>query len=304
MAVYLVAPRYVLGEIEQGHGSIAKLVERAREFGMPVKPELWGWGSVRRTERGLEAMAVDTGLATLHSAGVTASDVDALVLCSTKFPGGAEAHGRFVEVIMKAIGLDAAFFGLTLNRCTNFLSGLSVAEALVRAGRYRRVLVVTTDRVDDEGTRMESFALFSDGAASCLVGVEPGADGYELLGAATAQDIGALDCGNEISSDLAREVNDSLLRPHGLSLTDVAGLMHNNLFTPIVVMKERQAGFTAAQLHTANTVRVGHCFAADPLINLVDRAADGQVHGGRHYVLASSVPGSRVGILLRRLVTT
>ena len=47
--------------------------------------------------------------------------------------------------------------------------------------------------------------------------------------------------------------------------------------------------------------RLGHCFAADPLINLVDRMARGDVAPGRYTMLAGSVPGSRIGALLRRI---
>ena len=76
--------------------------------------------------------------------------------------------------------------------------------------------------------------------------------------------------------------------------------MHANLFLPLVAMKERQAGFSARQLYTANVTRLGHCFAADPLVNLVDQEQAGRIREGGHYVLAVSVPGSRVTVLLRR----
>jgi 3-oxoacyl-[acyl-carrier-protein] synthase-3 len=77
--------------------------------------------------------------------------------------------------------------------------------------------------------------------------------------------------------------------------------MHTNIFKPIIVMKEMQAGFTPNQLFTDNVARVGHCFAADPLINLIDRAAAGHLADDRHYILASSVPGLRIGALLRKV---
>ena len=52
-------------------------------------------------------------------------------------------------------------------------------------------------------------------------------------------------------------------------------------------------------MDAVNTPRFGHCFAADPLINLVDRAARGAVEEGSAYLLAVSVPGARQGVLLR-----
>jgi 3-oxoacyl-[acyl-carrier-protein] synthase III len=288
---YLTSPGYLLGEIEQDHQEIPGFAARAREYGMQPDARLWGWGSVRRTEKALEELVVEAGKTI---AGSAAADVDLLVLRSTNFRGDAQTHGGFMETVMNGLGLDCPFLGLTLNRCTNLVSGLGVAETFVRAGRCRTVLVITADRCATESARMENFALFSDGAAGCLVTAEPG--DFEILGSAGAQDPRTLDWGNEISADLSRQVNDALLPQHGLTPGDLAGVLHNNLYIPIVVMKERLAGFTVAQLDTRNTARTGHCFAADPLINLVDRRTE----PGGHYLLAASVPGSRAAMLLHK----
>jgi 3-oxoacyl-[acyl-carrier-protein] synthase-3 len=304
--VFLSGPRYVLGEHRAGHTTIEGLAARAAEFGMPLDAGLWGWGDVHRTGRDLEDLAVDSGSATLRAAGVDPASVDALLLCSTRIPGPAEGHGAFVERVLTGIGLpDIPFYGQTLNRCVNLLAALDVASAFVTAGRHRRVLVITTDRVAGEALRVTNYALFSDGAASCLVSADAEAagraDGYRLVSCATAQEAASLEWSNELSSDLARQVNDRLLTPLGMKLGDVSGLMGANLLKPLVVMKERQAGFTMDQIYVDNIPRVGHCFAADPLINLVDRAAAGHVRADHHYILAASVPGSRIGVLLRKL---
>jgi 3-oxoacyl-[acyl-carrier-protein] synthase III len=188
-----------------------------------------------------------------------------------------------------------------MNRCLNMLAGLDVARALVAAGRHRSVLLITTDAVGPGADRMSQFALFSDGAASCLVTAEPGVgERYQLLGCDSAQDTATLEWSNEISSDLARQVNDRLLTAFEVKLGEIAALLHNNLFKPVVVVKERQAGFSAEQLFLENIPRFGHCFAADPLINLVDRAALGHIEPGQYCLLSASVPGSRYGALLRR----
>lgn len=301
--VILAAPHYVLGEIEEDHTAIVNLAERVAEFSMKPKAELWGWGTIRRTERSIEAMAVECGAATLAAADLDPASVESVVLCSTGFPVGTGVHGAFVERILAGLGIaDADFVGLGLNRCTNLLAGVQVADALVRSGRHRRVLVITTDRVLDETTRMDKFALFSDGAASCLVTDDyPG--GFDLLACATANRTAELDWSNEINPALAAQVNEQLLKPFDLDLADVAGLMHTNVYKPVVYLKEMQAGFTAAQLYLDNITRIGHCFAADPLINLVDRGSAGHLRDGDHYLLAASVPGSRAGVLLRKRAT-
>ncbi|OLF14036.1 3-oxoacyl-ACP synthase [Actinophytocola xinjiangensis] len=298
--VVLTAPHYVLGETELDHTAITGFAERVAEFRMKPRANLWGWGTVRRTERAIEDLAVESGAATLASAGLDPAAVEAVVLCSTGFPVGTGVHGAFVERVLTGLGTpDADFVGVGLNRCTNLLAGLHVADAYVRSGRHRRVLVVTTDRVTDETTRMDKFALFSDGAASCLVTSEDPGD-QELLGCASATRAGELDWANEINPELSVRVNERLLTPFGLAVTDLAGLLHTNVYKPVVYLKEMQAGFEATQLHLDNITRLGHCFAADPLINLVDRDRAGQLRDGAHYLLAASVPGSRAGVLLRR----
>ena len=294
---YLSAPSYVLGEHEEDHTSIANLAERAAQFQLLPKPALWGWGTIRRTERPLSQLMIETGRRTLGSAGLQPSQVDGLVLCTSSITGPAENHGQFFAEVLAGLGLgDIGCYGIALNRCTNLLAGIDLATALVASGRYRRMLVITADRVLNEAERMVSYALFSDGAASCLVGGEPAGPSYQVLGCANAQEIGSLHAAAEISSELARTVNDRLLEPQGMKLDDICGVMHLNIFLPLVTMKERQAKYTADQIYTANVTRIGHCYAADPLINLVDR----QTHPGHHYLLAASVPGSRLGVLLRK----
>jgi len=81
----------------------------------------------------------------------------------------------------------------------------------------------------------------------------------------------------------------------GNPLADIHATEH-----PLLVMKERQAGFREDQLYLDNIVRIGHCFAADPLINLVDRAALGHLLEGHYCMLAASVPGARFGVLLQK----
>ncbi|MDH6542232.1 3-oxoacyl-ACP synthase [Streptomyces sp. SPB4] len=305
-AVHLSAPRYVLGELPAAHTTVEGLAERARTFGMPPRAELWGWGTVHRTAKALETLAAETARATLDGAGAAPADVDCLILCSTRFPGGPRTHGAFVENVLAATGLGAAAFtGLTLGRCANLLAGIRTGQAYVASGMYRTVMVVTADRVTDESVRMENFALFSDGAASCLISADPlGPDAYEIVAGAGAQDPAGLDWSNEISSDLAREVNRQILEDAGMKIGDIQGVLHPNLYKPLVVLKERQAGFTREQLFLDNIPRVGHCFAADPLINLVDREAAGDLRPRGHYLLASSVPGVRIGVLLRKLPAT
>jgi 3-oxoacyl-[acyl-carrier-protein] synthase-3 len=300
MTAYLRGVSYLLGEREVGYADIARLPELARAFRLAPDPGLWGWGTVRVTRRDLADLAADAARATLAAAGV--DRVDAVVLCSTRLPA---EPGAFVAAVLTRAGLgDIPFYGQGVNQCVNLLAGLDIARSFVLSGRYRAVLVVTADAVASGADPMSPFALFSDGAAGGLVAADPGqepAGCYQMLGCAAAQDAAALDGTAQISSDLAREVNDRLLAPLGLKLGHVTALAHLNLFKPLLVMKERQAGFREDQLYLDNIGRLGHCFSADPLINLADRVALGHLAEGHHCLLAASVPGSRIGVLLKKV---
>lgn len=302
--VILRAPRYVLGEITLKHDEIegfADFVDRAL---MVPDADLWGWGAVHRTALSTAELAVRAGRETLRAAGAEPSEVDAMVLCSTRFPAEIAEHGELIAAVLAGLEIGPVpVTGVTLNRCANLLVGLQTAAALVAAGRHRNVLVITTDRVAAESERLTEFALFSDGAAGCLVTrrtdgpAEP--ESYEWVADASALDPAALGRVTEISADLSRVATERLCAEAGITLDAIDGLLHNNIYLPIVTMKEVQAGFRLSQLDTANIARVGHCFAADPLINLADRRSDGAVRQGGLYLLASSVSGFRACVLLR-----
>jgi 3-oxoacyl-[acyl-carrier-protein] synthase-3 len=299
--VTVCAPRYVLGEITLKHDEIegfADFVERQR---MVPDAEMWGWGTVHRTTLDLTGLAVSAGRQILRAADVEPGEVDALVLCSSGFPATIAEHGPLVSSVQRGLRLGPVpVTGVTLNRCANLLTGMQAAAALTAAGRHRTVLVITADLVAAEAERLTDFALFSDGAAGCLVTRQPARSpgSYQWVADACASDPDDLG-GSVISAELARLANQRLFDETGLDVESIDGLLHNNICLPVVTMKEMQAGFAESQLDTSNITRTGHCFAADPLINLADRRSAGTIQPGGLYLLASSVPGFRACVLLR-----
>lgn len=304
LPVFLTAPRYVLGEIEEPYTAVRDLEARAAHFAIPVAPTTWGWGRFHRTARTPAELAVASGNATLDAASVTRDAVDAVIVCTSAFPGSVDDHAGYIGSVLDGLGLTRTSFacGMTLNRCNNLLAALHLARSLVASGSHRLILVVSADRIVDESLRLEKFALFSDGAASCLVGVEErGADCFTVLASAAAQNPAVLGVRDQIDVRLAVAVNDELERTTGIHREKVTAVLPANLVRPLVFMKERQAGFSAQQLRCGDIERVGHCFAADPVINLADLVASGEAETDGLYLLASSVPGARHGVLLRKV---
>ncbi|GAB3949629.1 ketoacyl-ACP synthase III [Streptomyces sparsus] len=114
------------------------------------------------------AMAAAAAEKALADAGATAADVDVVILatCSmpTPMPNGAAS-------VAARVGCTAAA-GFDVNAaCSGFSHALAIADALVRAGTARQVLVVASERMSDwiSATDRATGPIFADGAAAALV---------------------------------------------------------------------------------------------------------------------------------------
>jgi len=222
--------------------------------------------------------------------------MDAVILCAAEFPASVDCHARYCRVVLEGLGLERAFvIGVTLGRCNTMLSAVYLADRLVGSQAYGSVLVIGSDRVADEEERFQPFALFSDGAASCIVTSQPG--DLAILATASALDPPALDAAGRFSGRLGRAAIDAITRESGVPGGKVSVVLPPNLFTPIVRMSEGQSGFRPDQLYLRNIANRGHCFSADPFVNLVDRQSEDGTRPGEYVLLTSSVPGARVSIL-------
>jgi 3-oxoacyl-[acyl-carrier-protein] synthase III len=287
---------YELGEHEASYREAHRFQEKIARHEMMDDALAWGWGRFFRSDRGRAELAVASARRTLEIAGRTGSEMDAVILCAAEFPASVDCHARYCRAVLETLGLERAFMiGVTLGRCNTMLSAVYLAERLVGSQAYGNVLVVASDRVADEEERFQHFALFSDGAASCIVTSHPG--DLAILATASALDPSALDAAGPFSGRLGRAASDEITRQSGVPAGEVSVVLPPNLFTPIVRMSEGQSGFRADQLYLRNIANRGHCFSADPLVNLVDCQRANGTRPGEYVLLTSGVPGSRVSIL-------
>ncbi len=120
---------------------------------------------------GPASLAVPAVEMACERAGVAVSDVDAIVFATLSpdafFPGS----GCFLQAKLGLRGVPALD---VRNQCSGFLYGLSIADAWVRCGAYRRVLLVGAEvhstglDFSDEGR--DVTVLFGDGAGAVLLG--------------------------------------------------------------------------------------------------------------------------------------
>lgn len=113
-------------------------------------------------------MAVLAAQAALERRGITANDVDAIIVCTVTpdmfFPATA-------CLVQDRLGAKKAW-GFDLSAaCSGFLYGLQTAAALVRSGAHRRVLTIGADTMSRilDYTDRSTCILFGDGAGAFLV---------------------------------------------------------------------------------------------------------------------------------------
>lgn len=132
------------------------------------------------TTSSMGAMAARSALA---AAGMQAGELDCIVSACSVMEQAIPCSGVLIQrqLGLEESGIPAFDINAT---CLSFVAALDLLSTAIAVGRYRHVLVVSSEiasaglREDDAETAM----LFGDGAAAVVLGAAAGADGAELLG--------------------------------------------------------------------------------------------------------------------------
>jgi 3-oxoacyl-[acyl-carrier-protein] synthase III len=144
---------------------------------------------VREGDRGVE-LAKRATLAALEAAGLTPSDLDAIVYATSTPDHFIPGNGLFLQRELDLPGIPT--FNL-VNACSGFVYALSVADAFVRSGTFRRMLVVGQEiqstRMDLSTRGRGTAVIFADGAGALVLGSTEapgrGIQGFDLHGDGT-----------------------------------------------------------------------------------------------------------------------
>lgn len=120
-------------------------------------------------DQSLMDMAVEASTEAISKAGIDPSEIDAVILATITFP---YATPSGATLLASEVGAkDAAAFDISA-ACAGYCYGIAQADALVRAGTSRYVLVVGGEKLSDfisPTDRSISF-LLGDGAGAAIVG--------------------------------------------------------------------------------------------------------------------------------------
>jgi 3-oxoacyl-[acyl-carrier-protein] synthase III len=120
---------------------------------------------------GASDLAIPAARMACERAGVAVSDIDAIIFATLSpdvfFPGS----GCFLQAKLGIPGIPALDIR---NQCSGFLYGLSIADAWIRAGMYKRVLLVGSEvhstGIDFSDEGRDVTVLFGDGAGAVVLG--------------------------------------------------------------------------------------------------------------------------------------
>lgn len=117
------------------------------------------------------SLAAEATFRALRQAGLKATDLDCIIFATASpdhfFPG----NGCFLQRLLGVTDIPALD---VRDQCTGFLYGLSVADAWVRCGQYKRVLLVGAEiqspGLDATTEGRDTAVIFGDGAGGAILG--------------------------------------------------------------------------------------------------------------------------------------
>ena len=249
----------------------------------------------------------------IESAGLTPADIDLLICCTTTpdyiFPATACVIADSLGMGTKpAFDLNAA--------CSGFIYGLATADAFVRSGAYKTVLLtggeLATNRVSYK--KRDTAVLFGDGAGAVVLRGEEGDRGVlttHLWSDGSGREVLWLPAGGSKIPVTAQNVDDDINTIHmkgkdlfrraviefanavnvaleaaGMTFDDIDLFIPHQANVRIIEAVAERMGLPAEKC-VVNIQKVGNCTAGSIPLALSQARNEGRVKDGQVLLLAS-----------------
>ena len=282
---------YVIGDVTLDVDELPNKSDVLAAHGMPDVKEVWGWQHCRRSDLRPVALASDAATRTLAH-GIDPAAIGALIVCCGERLNYYDQN-RFLAELAGTLKLgDFRSYWLGGAGCVTLFSALGLARAMLTADAVRHVLVVSVDKVADDADRFQRFGVLSDAACSFVVSDAVHTD-FSIIDAVTISSARTLERSEDFQAKCAL-IHSALERfgqPQGFDYDRVEAFFGANVFLPIQELELSLLPIDSSLAYLDNTARYGHCYAADPIINLVDFYRDSANSGVRTTLMASTAHG-------------
>ncbi len=266
-------------------------------------------------------MGAEAARAALAQAGIDASDVDAVIL-GTSTPD--QAFPATALRVQAALGIGKGFGFDVVAACSGFIYGLSVAEAFIRCGQARTVLVIGSEvysRILDWEDR-STCVLFGDGAGAVVLrageyGSDRGVLSTHLHGDGRTGDLLYIDGavgrqdqpghlrmnGREVFRHAVSKLSasvDEALAANGLSQSDVDWLVPHQANKRIIDAMGRKLGLPPERV-IVTVDRHANTSAASIPLALAEAVGDGRIRRGDLVLMEALGGGLTWGSALVRM---
>ncbi|NGZ76304.1 beta-ketoacyl-ACP synthase III [Saccharibacillus alkalitolerans] len=262
----------------------------------------------------------------LDAAGLAFADIDCLVCASGTAEQPIPCTAALIQRAMGEENSGVPCFDIN-STCLSFVTALDVMSYLIEAGRYRRILIVSSEIASKglDWTNKESAALFGDGAAAAVAERTPEGEASRILQARmTTHSAGAAHSeirggGSGLPASLYREETaadylfsmdgeaifrqasrllpafmDGLLGPAGLSMSDFKLVVPHQGSVMAMKLLQRKLGISEEQmLYIAP--HYGNVIAASIPLGLDMAAREGRVKRGDRVLLLGTSAGLSLG---------
>ena len=274
-------------------------------------------------------MGARAAYAALEAARLAFKDIDCLVSVSGTKEQALPCMAALIQRAMRQGDSGVPAFDIDAT-CLSFLTGLDVMSYMVAAGRYNRVLLVSTEiaSIGLNWANKESAALFGDGAAAVIIGRTPVGDASRILrasmrtysnGAALSEIRGGgtrlhpREYRKETEEDFLFHMDgpgiyrmaakllpgfvDDLFAPLGMRMTDVHAVIPHQGSAMAMKLIERKLGISPKQMMVI-TPNHGNTIAASIPMGLHEAIAQGRIQRGDRVLLLGTAAGLSLGGLL------
>src|SRR5213592_3037468 len=277
---------------------LAKIMDTSDEWILQrsgIKTRYW----VEKGDTGV-ALAREASQKALDKAGLAPADIDCIIYCTCTPDHFEPGNGVFLQ---RELGLTDIPAVDVRNQCSGFIYGLSIADAWIRTGQYKRILLVgaaVLAPVDDDGRGVLSTHIFADGRYAEKLWVDgPGLahDPYVSVAMLEQGLHRAVMEGRDVFKFASVKMPESVaiaLKANRLTPADIKLLVPHQANLRIIEMVQKATGLREDQVYT-NIQKYGNTTAASIPIALDEALAEGRLKQGDLLVLTAFGSGFTLG---------
>lgn len=236
----------------------------------------------------------------LNSIETSAKKIDAIFYATSSFWQDDFHSQQSICELMIELGLTQAYpIGITFSFCGNFLIALSTAWQALRSEQFKNVLVITTDKLSDNASRIvpPKISIASDAASCCFLSTEefsswslerPYLHFDSQLGIMDAS-VQFTDYMQGVAKGITRTISGALNQAQ-VQVGDINKVITNNYNKWVTPSMLRLGGIESHQVYLDNIPYFGHAGSADVALNLSEFLPSMDGKSANNLLLLSSGP--------------